>query len=530
MDRPLWVWQQRGIDDVVLAFQAGHRVVGLTSPTGMGKTRMVEEIVKHYAGKGFYCVVYTNRRLLTEQLAASHEASGLALGVRAAGHQDLRERPVQIASLPTEFRRTLPGREYGGWQIHGLGRQGLAVIDEAHSVEGGECTQEIIRRHLVAGHLVLKVTATWIDVAADFLVTAGSVSEGQKHGALVRAVHYAPDEPHPHAKTKAKYGCDLTAGDLKGMFPMSRALSGRVIDTFRRLNPEGKPSILFAAGVDESLWFAQEFVKAGISAAHIDGDCVWLDGKFYEADRAAREAVLDGNRGGTVRVLCNRFVLREGVDCPWLAHGILATTFGSLQSYLQSGGRLLRSSPGLASVVCQDHGGNYWRWGSLNADRQWQLDTFAAGLRATRDERLRTRAEPTPYPCPQCSAVVTGRLCFRCGWEAGPGFRPSRWVVETDDRLVPYYGEPVKKRAATRDEPGAARIWAGMWHGSRPGAKDRKFKVRTFEAMYVAFHWKHGYWPRRDLPYMPREPEDWHRHVHQVPVARLVPEREGVKS
>ena len=58
-------------------------------------------------------------------------------------------------------------------------------------------------------------------------------------------------------------------------------------------------------------------------------------------------------------VLCNRFVC-AGIDAPWLAHGIFATIFTSLQSYLQSGGRLLRSFPGIDAVTIR-HGGNWWR-------------------------------------------------------------------------------------------------------------------------------------------------------------------------
>jgi superfamily II DNA or RNA helicase len=47
------------------------------------------------------------------------------------------------------------------------------------------------------------------------------------------------------------------------------------------------------------------------------------------------------------------------VNWPWIEHLILAFVAGSLQTYLQIGGRGLRASPetGKTQVIIQDHGG-----------------------------------------------------------------------------------------------------------------------------------------------------------------------------
>src|SRR5207302_733945 len=133
-------------------------------------------------------------------------------------------------------------------------------------------------------------------------------------------------------------GMDSDAGRVR--------LIGRVWEWFEKINPEHKPTILFAPSVQGSLWFAEQFIKKGVPAAHIDGEEVFVDGQVYRTGKSVREDVLGRSRDGRIGVLCNRFVLREGIDAPWLCHGIFATVFGSLQSYLQSGGRLLRAYHG----------------------------------------------------------------------------------------------------------------------------------------------------------------------------------------
>ena len=56
------------------------------------------------------------------------------------------------------------------------------------------------------------------------------------------------------------------------------------------------------------------------SVAHIDGEECWVQGEWHHNNFRVRQQILEGSKDGTIQVLCNRFVLREGVDAPWLAH------------------------------------------------------------------------------------------------------------------------------------------------------------------------------------------------------------------
>ena len=235
----------------------------------------------------------------------------------------------------------------------------LVIVDEAH-MQKGKMADAILTEHRQAAANIVLVTATPIDLGLvagvePKLVVAGKTSELRRRGALVPARHFGPDEPDTRKVRKQVW--EYTENDVRKIM-MVQGIFGRVLTEFRRLNPDQRSTILSAPGVQESIWFAQQLTAAGVRSAHIDGKDCWIDGEFHRSDMDGRQQILDGSKDGSIKVVCNRFVLREGIDAPWLAHAIFATIFGSLQSYVQSGGRLLRAFPGLESVTIQDHGGN----------------------------------------------------------------------------------------------------------------------------------------------------------------------------
>jgi superfamily II DNA or RNA helicase len=304
---------------------------------------------------------------------------------------------------------------------------------------------------------------------------------------------------------------------------MSPGVFGRVLKWFDILNPERKPTILFAPGVRESIYFAEEFSKSGIVAAHIDGQDVWANGKLYRSNQEVRDNVLAASKSGKCVVLCNRFVLREGIDAPWLHHCVLATCVGSLSSYIQAVGRLLRAYPGIREVTIQDHGGNWWRHGSPNADRQWAIGATAnivAGRRA--DELRKAPSEAKPSRCPACGMIQVWKsaVCQDCGHECRPGAKRSRIVVQTDGTLREMMGDIFKPRRTYSASNGPA-LWKRMYYRS----KQPKAKGRTFRAAAALFAMENNWgWPDPKWPWMPYNPEDWFQRVVDVPEDMLIQE------
>lgn len=508
-----WPHQLRGVLDVLDAFSQGYRHVCLQSPTGAGKSLMMFDLAVHFLKAGGKVAIYSNRKMLIDQLSEKLIEAGLYHGVRAAEYADERDHPLQVCSMPTEVSRSLKKKV---WELHATGPDDLAIIDESH-LHLGETACTIRQRH----HRTLDVTATPVGMGAacDYMVQAGTMQELRDCGALVRAEHYGPDEPdlmaHKKALAAAREGSDYTAKQLRQLM-MVPGFFGRVWEWFEKLNPERRPTILFAPGVEESIYFAEQFTKHGVSAAHIDGEDIWVNGNLYQSSRELRQEVLEGSRAGTIGVLCNRFVLREGIDAPWLGHGIFATVFGSLQSYLQSGGRLLRNHPSLESVTIQDMGGNWWRHGSLNDDRHWSLDTTAASAYGIRADRIRNHEEREPQRCPKCSRIVRGRTCL-CGHQLDY-HKKSRPVVGTDGKLRHLSGDIFRRRRTCR-KPNGPQLWERMYWRSKT-----EKGARTFRQAYALFAQENDWgWPDTSWPFMPRRLADSFKLVGDVPMDDLIP-------
>jgi len=520
-----WDHQQRGVDATLAAIRDGYRRILLTCPTGGGKTLIAQRLIERYLADQKRVVLYSNRKMLVDQTSDKLIEAGHYHGIRAAGYEDERDHPLQISSLQTENSRVL---KKGKWKLHDAQ---LVIVDEAH-LNSSTTVQKLLDLHLEEGNAAALVglTATPLDLAHmyDKLIVAGNMSELRACGALVPAWHYGPDEPDlKQLKRGPALGADLSEEEQKTLMGKVeddgkpnrklQVICGRVLDWFWRLNPDRRPTILFAPGVKESIWFAEQFKAAGISAAHIDGENVWINGEFYKSSRTIREQVLAGSKDGTIVALCNRFVLREGLDLPWLAHGILATVFGSLQSYLQASGRLLRAFTGLDHVSLQDHGGNWWRHGSVNADREWRLELTNSIVAAMHEDRFRLKQDAEPFRCPQCGMILSFPNC-KCGWEAKPG-KKSRPVLQADGTLREMSGD-IFRAQRIYARPDAAAKWKRMYYRSKTEKGSRTFRAAA--ALFaVENYWQY---PSRELPLMPIHEEDWYAKCSDVPWERLIHE------
>lgn len=510
----LWPHQTRGVEAVLQAVLGGARAVVLSSPTGGGKSRIACELIDRWLDGGLKVAVYTRRRVLVEQLASVLERHGIDFGARVEGHKGDDFAPVQLCSMQTENSRVFKRKE---WVLFPADR---VIVDEAHDCTG-PVAAKIIDQYLQDGSAVVGLSATPLGLGElyEVLIQAGTNSELRACRALVPALHYAPDEPDMKQHRSLQAGALPTdTQNRKIMRP--QVLFGSVLKNLRLLNPELRPTILFASGVAESLWFAEELTKAGVPAAHVDGEDVWL-GKLYKADAKARKAVLDGSQCGATRVVCNRYVLREGVDVPWLSHGIFATVFGSLQAYLQSGGRLLRCYPGVEQVTIQDHGGNWWRHGSLNADRVWDLRWTGDIERGLREDRQRSGGTQ-PGRCPACGIVIFKPPCRACGWES-KHWKRSKPVMQTDGTLREQGGDPFRPRSVSKRPDGPA-VWERMYWRSRTEKGSRTFRA-AFALFAAENNWQ---WPDPSWPLMPTDDMDSFLLVSDVPMERLT--QKGVNN
>lgn len=501
-----WAHQTRGVSGVIEAIAAGQRRIVLTSPCGGGKTRMMTALIEWASSEWKPSALYTSRRMLFKQTGEVLADHGIEFGVRASGKKTHLFRDVQLCMTQSELSAVYKQKRR---ELHNAK---VALIDEIH-MQGGAAMQQIMQDHHDAGGAVVAFTATPLDLPGEWdrLIVAGTNSELRECGAHVLAKTYCPDEPDLKHIKKYKVGEDLTDQENRQAI-MRPGVFGRVYDNWLRLNPEWKPTILFAPDVAGSIFFAEQFYKKGVRAAHIDAKQIWMDGEYYPSDDEMRGRVLAASEAGDIVVLCNRFVLREGIDLPHIAHCIMACVFGSLTTYLQSGGRVIRAYPYLTEVVVQDHGGNYVRHGSLNADRDWELGQSGYRTTGLRLEGMRERPDMEPIICPKCGmARLSGPTCHSCGHSCNTR---SRMVVQINGELKEVEGPSFRPHRIKR-EPDTEQKWLRYYYGA-------KKKGRTFNQAAGYFFYNEHYWPPKDLRMMPRDPADWFEKVDRVPKERLL--------
>jgi len=493
----LWPHQQRALDQ--LAASSSRRVV-VTSPTGGGKSLIMQKIIE----QGKRTTVFANRVALVEQLAHGLNEAGIQYGMQASGYAPDSGAGVQIASIQTVDKRIKAGKAT-------IDDAEIVLLDECHN-ETGERSCEILDKYTEQGARVIGVTATPIGIGHMFddLIVAGTTSELRKCGALVAAQTYAPDEPDVRALKAKTKGILQLRDEVKEV--MLHTIFGRVIEHYHRLNPDQLPTILFAPGVDESAWFCEQFNAQGIPWSHIDGSKIIINGETMSASRENRELLKAACESGRTKGVSNRFVMREGVNWPFLAHGIFACTFGSVASYIQAGGRLLRNHDSLENVTIQDHGGNFWRHDSLNDDREWHLEDTYRKIQDRHDEVFRTKAEPEPIVCPKCAKIRrSGVSCPQCGFT----YRGrQRTVVQTDGSLREVHGDVYRKRVVN-ESPEAHKKWTACVFRC-------KNSDRTFNQARALFQRENsGTVPGSDFPLMPQNEADWYAKVRDVPFQRL---------
>lgn len=503
-----WEHQQYGCQQTVECIEAGMRKIMLTSPTGMGKTAMMLALIEWATYHGRRAILYTNRRMLFDQTARDLEAHGIEYGLRAAGHKPALLRDVQLAMTPSEYSKVVRKKK---WALHPAD---IVLGDEIH-MQGGEMLTELFEQHANQGGTIIGVTATPIDVDGiwDKLIIAGRTSDGRRCGALLPAYTYCPDQPDMKHIKRYNVGEDLTDAENHSAI-MRPGVFGRVWDHWCRLNPERKPTILFGPDVAGSVHFAEQFYAKGVTAAHIDAKQIWVNGDYIESNDENRQEIIAASERGEITVICNRFVLREGINMPHLAHAIFACVFGSLKSYIQAGGRVLRAHPSLTDVTIQDHGANFIRHGSLNADRLWELGMRGYRITGMRQDAMREKPELEPIICPKCGmGRLSGPTCIKCGYAS---HKRSRAVVQIDGSLK-YQEGPSFRPRRIKVEPDTEAIWRQCYHR----AKNKKWDA-TFNQAEALFFRENYYYPPRTLPLMPKNAGDWYEKVADVPTDRLL--------
>ncbi len=527
-----WEHQSKGVKEINGAIARDEKRIVWGSATGTGKSVVMQDLAHGWVNAGIPTVLLTNRRFLFDQLVTGFKKSGLPTRTIASGWEDEGRQLFTACMFQTLATRNIapPARR--------------VLFDECHN-ETGPSAENMIAEYVKHDAHCVGITATPLGCnhIYDHLILGADRSDGRECGALVMAQCFGCGQLDVSGIGRQQSG-EYSSGDVTKKVYHSHVY-GHVVREHKKINPDHRPTILFAPGKDESVFFVDEFEKHGITAASITSDGIYWGGETIPATPSNRQLIKDAVRKGIIEVLCNRFILREGIDIPELSHCILACPFGSILSYTQSVGRVLRYHKDLPeidfgpyggkqkAVTIQDHGGNFWRHGSPNEDLNHTWDRYFDGkvkcVTDDREEMIRDsmadkdkpdeKEEKLPSECPACGAIqfyFKNKRCYRCNNEIfGPGIRR---VIQTNGNLKELHCmhevKPRRKKDTSSDEEKAwkkafftARHMGYTFGNARQYATSGR--IKRFE------HLKGKELPW-DLPYMPKNKEHWKRPANSL--------------
>ena len=423
---------------------------------------------------GKHVLVLAHRLEIINQTSEKLFAHGIEHGIIQAGYMTRPDEPVQVASI-----QTLSSRMRGNRME--LPPADLLIIDEAHHCPANTY-REIIAAYPHA--ILIGLTATpcrgdgrGLGGIFDTIIECPQVDDLIKLGFLVKTRVFAPANPINLKGIQTRVG-DYIESQLAERMDRD-ALVGDIVTQWHKYG-ERRKTVCFAINVAHSLHIRDEFIKSGVTAAHIDGS----------TPKPERAAILAQLASGELELVTNCMVLTEGWDMPAVSCAILARPTKKMGLYRQMVGRVLRPADGKTNAIVLDHSGAVFRHGFVEDRVDWTLDPEKRSASPTHAARLEGGDGSRLCECIRCGSLrVGGEACDHCG------FMPTRQpkvVVFADGDLAQVDRD--SRTAQSYYDPHERMCWHGMLthiqmeRGYSPGWISHKFKEKfgTWPATRIA--------------------------------------------
>ena len=352
----------------------------LVAPTGSGKTVMAVALVEELAAPTLWLA---HRKELIDQAASHLQSLGLWCGRIMSGYPSEPLAKVQVASVQTLVRRTMPPAE-------------LIVIDESHHATANSYGR-VLESYPHARIVGLTATPFRLDGRGlgdvfKEIVVAAYTDELCKAGVLHDPKVYAGKSPDLR-RVKISMG-DYALGELSRRTNTDEQ-NADIVKTWLEKSP-GRRTVAFAVDVEHSRAIVAAFQAAGVPAEHLDG----------ATPKDEREAILGRLRDARTHVVSNCMVLTEGWDLPALETAIIARPTASLNLHLQMLGRIMRACPGKDGATVLDHAGNHHVHGRVTRRIEYSLDSSKRvgecdPLRLKRCQACQLLFDPDEPCCPE---------------------------------------------------------------------------------------------------------------------------------
>ena len=457
-------YQTRALDLLRNVIRSGFTRPILLSPTGSGKTVMAMEIIRRAKDNGKHVLFLAPRRELIMQTSKILDAVKIIHGVIMAGEPRDMHSKVQVGTFDTLHARAIRSERML------MPKADLVLVDEAH-LSISRTRQEIIQHYPDA--IVIGLTATpargdgrGLGEIYNEIVPAANVKELTEQGHLVPVRYFAPSEPDLKGLKKNRDG-DYVEKALGERMDQAQ-LIGDIVQNWFRL-AKGKSTVVFCVTCAHSRHVRDEFLKAGISAEHVDGN----------TPHDERKAIMQRVSEGKTMVLCNVYVASYGLDIPRLECAVLARPTKNITLYLQTAGRVLRPFEGKREALIIDHSGAVKEHGFVDDMVPWTLDE--TDVREAKKKAKEEAKEPKEITCGECGTVFKSRRnCPICGHEMIPATQeiPTHAAdleeIEREQRKLNRDMSSVEKKRFFGMLKGYAKK-----HGFNPGWCSHKYRALT---------------------------------------------------
>ncbi|MCS9997133.1 DEAD/DEAH box helicase [Weissella confusa] len=331
-------YQLELIDGVYSELQKGNKHVLIQSPAGSGKSATMSEIAKRATDKGNRIMFVVHRVEIVNQIKKTFATQGVDMSLATIG----------MINTIEHKKEKLP-------------RPSVIFVDEAHHSLAAtyrrllEYFDDAV--HLLFTATPVRLSGEGFEDVADAIVLGKSVSWLIENNYLAPFEYYAPTLMDLEA-LKVSHG-DYTKKSMREA--SQKVIFGDVVKHYQRL-ANGTQAFVYAADVGSSKSVVEEFLKAGISAAHVDGT----------TPKEERAEIVKRFGDGEIKILSNAELFLEGVDSPNVETVIQLRPTQSLSMYIQFAMRSMRYKPGKTAIII-DHVGNYAKHGFPDTEHEWTL-------------------------------------------------------------------------------------------------------------------------------------------------------------
>lgn len=409
-------YQTELIEELRYLIMTGLLRICAVAPCGAGKTVLFSWITAQSKVKKQKVLIVVHRQELIEQ--TSKTLDKFYIPHEVLNSKNINSCDIHVASVYT-LARQLDKFEKA---------PDLIILDESqHAVAS---TWRKVIEHFPTS-LIIGFTATPARLSGDglgvifqALALGPSVKELIELGNLSPFDYYSPPVVADFTDVHVKYG-DYQTSEVALKMDKSEII-GDVIETYRKL-ADGKRAIAYCASCEHAEHVADEFNRAGIPAAYIDG----------KTPSNIRKAAIESFRTGQVKILTNVDLVSEGFDVPNMEAVILLRPTQSVVLFIQQAMRAMRADPDNPNkrAIIIDHVGNVYRHGLPDEDREWSLEG---------KQKKREPSEIKIRQCPKCYyAHMPAPKCPHCG---------HVYAVQAKAQIEQTKGELLEIKALERKE------------------------------------------------------------------------------